>query len=216
MIFTACQQPGRSGPADDPAKRIRALDYEGEMGCHRAKGRPRIRARKRGAHARRAMTATMTAAFPPDCSSQTRNSHPARISWQRRLRAVDGHDGRNPDISKQTIATRLNGVEYGRADLGPGGRDGPAMIAYCSTSPNSCPATSFVTGTTGCVGAIAPRPLWMKDGDCRRSRVSGIGILRNPVKTKPAARGDARGLACICSTRFLHANRNPPGSSPRA
>jgi 2-keto-4-pentenoate hydratase/2-oxohepta-3-ene-1,7-dioic acid hydratase in catechol pathway len=38
----------------------------------------------------------------------------------------------------------------------------------------------------GGVGAYRVPPLWMKDGDVVEIEISGIGILRNPVKDEVA------------------------------
>ena len=43
-----------------------------------------------------------------------------------------------------------------------------------------------VPGTTGGVGAYRTPPLWMKEGDVVEVEVSGIGVLRNPVKDEVA------------------------------
>jgi 2-keto-4-pentenoate hydratase/2-oxohepta-3-ene-1,7-dioic acid hydratase in catechol pathway len=68
-----------------------------------------------------------------------------------------------PDISKQTIATRLNGVEMQAAPISDLVFDVPALVAYCST-----------------LSGLAP-------GDVIEVEVSGVGILRNPVKDEAAA-----------------------------
>ena len=65
--------------------------------------------------------------------------------------------------------------------------DVPALIAYCSTFTELAPGDVIVTGTTGGVGAYRTPPLWMKDGDTVEVEISGIGILRNPVKDEVAA-----------------------------
>ena len=65
--------------------------------------------------------------------------------------------------------------------------DVPALIAYCSTFTELVPGDVIVTGTTGGVGAYRTPPLWMKDGDVVEVEVSGIGVLRNPVKDEAAA-----------------------------
>jgi 2-keto-4-pentenoate hydratase/2-oxohepta-3-ene-1,7-dioic acid hydratase in catechol pathway len=44
----------------------------------------------------------------------------------------------------------------------------------------------IVTGTTGGFGAYRIPPLWMKEGDVVEVEISGIGILRNPVKNEVA------------------------------
>jgi 2-keto-4-pentenoate hydratase/2-oxohepta-3-ene-1,7-dioic acid hydratase in catechol pathway len=93
-----------------------------------------------------------------------------------------------PDISKQTLITRLNGVEVQKAPISDLVFDVPALIAYCSTFTELVPGDVIVTGTTGGVGAYRTPPLWMKGGDVVEVEVTGIGILRNPVKDEtPAA-----------------------------
>jgi len=92
-----------------------------------------------------------------------------------------------PDISRETIATRLNGVEVQRAPISDLVFDVAALIAYCSTFTELVPGDVIVTGTTGGVGAYRTPPLWMKDGDVVEVEISGIGILRNPVKDEVAA-----------------------------
>ena len=62
----------------------------------------------------------------------------------------------------------------------------PALIAYCSTFTELAPGDVIVTGTTGGVGAYRTPPLWMKEGDVVEVEISGIGILRNPVKDEVA------------------------------
>jgi 2-keto-4-pentenoate hydratase/2-oxohepta-3-ene-1,7-dioic acid hydratase in catechol pathway len=92
-----------------------------------------------------------------------------------------------PDISKQTIATRLNGVEVQSAPISDLVFDVATLIAYCSTFTELVPGDVIVTGTTGGVGAYRVPPLWMKGGDVVEVEVSGIGVLRNPVKDEAAA-----------------------------
>jgi 2-keto-4-pentenoate hydratase/2-oxohepta-3-ene-1,7-dioic acid hydratase in catechol pathway len=91
------------------------------------------------------------------------------------------------DISRQHIATRLNGVEVQSAPISDLVFDVPALIAYCSTFTELAPGDVIVTGTTGGVGAYRTPPLWMKDGDVVEVEISGIGVLRNPVKDEAAA-----------------------------
>src|SRR5258708_7044812 len=69
------------------------------------------------------------------------------------------------DTSRQTIATRLNGVEVQAAPISDLVFDVPALIAYCSTFTELVPGDVIVTGTTGGVGAYRTPPLWMKEGD---------------------------------------------------
>jgi 2-keto-4-pentenoate hydratase/2-oxohepta-3-ene-1,7-dioic acid hydratase in catechol pathway len=91
-----------------------------------------------------------------------------------------------PDVSRQKIATRLNGIEVQAAPISDLVFDVPALIAYCSTFTELVPGDVIVTGTTGGVGAYRTPPLWMKDGDVVEVEISGIGILRNPVRNEVA------------------------------
>jgi 2-keto-4-pentenoate hydratase/2-oxohepta-3-ene-1,7-dioic acid hydratase in catechol pathway len=91
-----------------------------------------------------------------------------------------------PDVSKQTIATRLNGVEVQSAPISDLVFDVPTLIAYCSVFTELAPGDVIVTGTTGGVGAYRTPPLWMKAGDTVEVEVSGIGILKNTVEDEAA------------------------------
>jgi 2-keto-4-pentenoate hydratase/2-oxohepta-3-ene-1,7-dioic acid hydratase in catechol pathway len=97
-----------------------------------------------------------------------------------------------PDISKRSIATRLNGVEMQAAPISDLVFDVPTLIAYCSIFTEVLPGDVIVTGTTGGVGAYRTPPLWRKDGDVVEVEVSGIGVLRNPVKDEVAAAAATR------------------------
>ena len=70
-----------------------------------------------------------------------------------------------PDISRQIIATRLNSVEVQAAPISDMVFDVPALIAYCSTFTELGPGDVIVIEV----------------------EVSGIGVLRNPVKDEVAA-----------------------------
>lgn len=87
-----------------------------------------------------------------------------------------------PDIDQLTLTTRLNGVEVQHAPISDLVFDVPTLIAYCSTFIGLEPGDVIVTGTTGGVGAYRTPPLWMKHGDVVEVEISGIGILRNPVR----------------------------------
>ena len=90
------------------------------------------------------------------------------------------------DVSQQTIATRVNGMEVQAAPISDLVFDVPTLIAYCSTFTELVPGDVIVTGTTGGVGAYRVPPLWLKHGDVVEVEVSGIGILRNPVRDEVA------------------------------
>lgn len=85
------------------------------------------------------------------------------------------------DITKQTLMTRVNGVEQQHATIDDLCFDVPTLIEYCSTFTQLEAGDVIVTGTTGGVGAYQTPPLWMKPGDVVEVEVTGVGILRNPV-----------------------------------
>jgi len=92
-----------------------------------------------------------------------------------------------PDISAQTLVTRVNGVEVQRAPISDLVFDVATLIAYCSTFSELVPGDVIVTGTTGGVGAYRNPPLWLKGGDVVEVEISGIGVLRNPVIDEAAS-----------------------------
>ena len=86
-----------------------------------------------------------------------------------------------PDITKQTLMTRLNGEEMQRAPIDDLLFDIPALIEYCSTFTQLEPGDVIVTGTTGGVGYARNPPVWMKPGDTIEIEVTGVGVLRNTI-----------------------------------
>jgi 2-keto-4-pentenoate hydratase/2-oxohepta-3-ene-1,7-dioic acid hydratase in catechol pathway len=91
------------------------------------------------------------------------------------------------DVGKQTLVTRLNGVEVQRTTIDDLLFDIPAIIEYCSTFTELAPGDVIATGTTGGVGAARNPPLWMRPGDVVEVEISGIGILRNVVEQETSA-----------------------------
>lgn len=87
-----------------------------------------------------------------------------------------------PDPSKLTLETRLNGevMQHATTDLLIASV--PRLIAYCSTILPLLPGDVIVSGTPGGVGAKRNPPVFMKDGDLCEIEISGIGVLRNPVR----------------------------------
>jgi 2-keto-4-pentenoate hydratase/2-oxohepta-3-ene-1,7-dioic acid hydratase in catechol pathway len=168
MIFTrfANSQVGGGQPMIRPLESER-FDYEGEMAVIIGKAGRRISREAALAH---------VAGYACYNDGSIRD-------WQRHTSQFA--PGKN--FSKQTIATRLNGVEVQAAPISDLVFDVPALIAYCSTFTELVPGDVIVTGTTGGVGAYRTPPLWMKDGDVVEVEVSGIGVLRNPVRDEIAA-----------------------------
>ncbi len=87
-----------------------------------------------------------------------------------------------PDPRVLELTTRVNGevMQQGRvADLV---FDIPTLIEYCSTFTELQPGDVIATGTPGGVGAARKPPVWLRDGDLVEVEISGIGVLRNPVR----------------------------------
>ncbi len=86
------------------------------------------------------------------------------------------------DVTALTLVTRLNGEEMQRAPISDLVFDIPALIAYTSAFIPLATGDVIVTGTTGGVGAFRTPPVWMKHGDEVEVEITGLGILRNPVR----------------------------------
>ncbi|MBI5132612.1 MAG: fumarylacetoacetate hydrolase family protein [Rhodopseudomonas palustris] len=187
MIFTrfANSQVGGGQPMIRPLESER-FDYEGEMAIVIGKAGRRIAPEAALAHV--AGYACYNDGSIRDWQRHTSQFAPGKNfvgtggfgPWMVTADEID-------DISKQTLITRLNGVEVQRAPISDLVFDVPALIAYCSTFTALAPGDVIVTGTTGGVGAYRTPPLWMKGGDVVEVEISGIGILRNPVIDETAA-----------------------------
>lgn len=181
MIFTrfANSQVGAGQPMIRPLESER-FDYEGEMAVIIGKGGRRISNED-------ALSHIAGYACYNDGSIRDWQRHTSQFTPGKNF-AGTGAFGpwmvttdEMPDISVQTIATRLNGVEVQNAPISDLVFNVQTLIAYCSTFSELVPGDVIVTGTTGGVGAYRNPPLWMKGGDVVEVEVSGIGILRNPV-----------------------------------
>ena len=89
-----------------------------------------------------------------------------------------------PDPSKLTLQTRLNGKTVQKTSTDLLVTDVAELIVYCSTIMTLLPGDVIVTGTPAGVGAVRSPPLFMKPGDTVEVEISGIGILRNPVRAE--------------------------------
>ena len=89
-----------------------------------------------------------------------------------------------PDPSKLHLQTRLNGQVVQDTDVSLLITSVPRLINYCSTILPLLPGDVIVSGTPGGVVARRNPPLWMRDGDVCEVEISGIGILRNPVRNE--------------------------------
>jgi 2-keto-4-pentenoate hydratase/2-oxohepta-3-ene-1,7-dioic acid hydratase in catechol pathway len=186
MIFTrfANSQVGCGQPMIRPIESER-FDYEGEMAVVIGKAGRRI---SREA----ALSHVAGYACYNDGSIRDWQRHTSQFTPGKNFAGTGGFGpwlvttDEIADISKQTLITRLNGVEVQRAPISDLVFDVPSLIAYCSIFTELVPGDVIVTGTTGGVGAYRVPPLWMKGGDLVEVEVTGIGILRNPVEDEAA------------------------------
>jgi 2-keto-4-pentenoate hydratase/2-oxohepta-3-ene-1,7-dioic acid hydratase in catechol pathway len=74
-----------------------------------------------------------------------------------------------------TVVGRVNGVERQRADSSQMVFSIPTLLSYISGIMTLLPGDLVATGTPAGVGPLAP-------GDVVEVEVSGVGVLRNPVK----------------------------------
>ena len=182
MIFTrfANSQVGARQPMIRPIESER-FDYEGEMAVIIGKSGRRISRES-------ALSYVAGYACYNDGSIRDWQRHTSQFTPGKNFAATGAFGpwmvttDELPDISQQTIATRLNGVEVQSAPISDLVFDVPTLIAYCSIFTELAPGDVIVTGTTGGVGAYRTPPLWMKGGDTVEVEVSGIGILTNPVE----------------------------------
>jgi 2-keto-4-pentenoate hydratase/2-oxohepta-3-ene-1,7-dioic acid hydratase in catechol pathway len=89
-----------------------------------------------------------------------------------------------PDPTTLRLQTRLNGdvMQDTTTDLMIASI--PRLISYCSTILPLLPGDVIVSGTPGGVGARRTPPVFMKEGDVCEVEISGIGVLRNTVKSE--------------------------------
>jgi len=83
-----------------------------------------------------------------------------------------------------TLVTRLNGQVMQDTSIGKMDHKIEKLIEYISTVHTLRPGDAISTGTPGGVGSRREPPVWMKDGDTIEVEVSGIGVLRNPIKNE--------------------------------
>jgi 2-keto-4-pentenoate hydratase/2-oxohepta-3-ene-1,7-dioic acid hydratase in catechol pathway len=186
MIFTrfANSQVGSGQPMIRPPESER-FDYEGELAVIIGKGGRRI-------SRDHALQHVAGYACYNDGSIRDWQRHTSQFTPGKNFAGTGGFGpwmvttDDMPDVSKQTIATRVNGMEVQAAPISDLVFDVPTLIAYCSTFTELVPGDVIVTGTTGGVGAYRVPPLWLKHGDVVEVEVSGIGILRNPVRDEAA------------------------------
>jgi 2-keto-4-pentenoate hydratase/2-oxohepta-3-ene-1,7-dioic acid hydratase in catechol pathway len=86
--------------------------------------------------------------------------------------------------AKMQLITRLNGQVMQDAPVSDLLFDIPTLIEYCSTFTELLPGDVIVTGTTGGIGAARKPPVWMKPGDTVEVELTGVGVLKNPVRAE--------------------------------
>ena len=91
------------------------------------------------------------------------------------------------DPHNLAVATRVIGVEKQRSNTRELIFDIPATIATLSAGLTLEAGDIILTGTPHGVGMARTPPEWLKDGDVVEVEVEGIGVLRNPVKTRGRA-----------------------------
>jgi 2-keto-4-pentenoate hydratase/2-oxohepta-3-ene-1,7-dioic acid hydratase in catechol pathway len=85
------------------------------------------------------------------------------------------------DPMNLTLVTRVNGEERQRTNTGEMIHSIARTIAYCSQFMTLEPGDIIATGTPAGVGSA--RGVFLKDGDVVEVEITGLGTLRNPVKS---------------------------------
>jgi 2-keto-4-pentenoate hydratase/2-oxohepta-3-ene-1,7-dioic acid hydratase in catechol pathway len=86
------------------------------------------------------------------------------------------------DVTKQTMTTKVNGVEKQRTTIDMMITDIPSLIEYITIFTTLQPGDVIVTGTPGGVGAARNPPEFMKPGDVCEVEITNVGLLRNVIK----------------------------------
>ena len=181
MVFTrfANSQVGAGQPMMRPLESER-FDYEGEMAVIIGKAGRRISREASLSH-------VAGYACYNDGSIRDWQRHTSQFTPGKNFVATGGFGpwmvttDEMPDISRQTIATRLNGVEVQAAPISDLVFDVPALIAYCSSFTELVPGDVIVTGTPTGAGARFDPPRYLTPGDVVEVEAEGVGILRNGV-----------------------------------
>jgi 2-keto-4-pentenoate hydratase/2-oxohepta-3-ene-1,7-dioic acid hydratase in catechol pathway len=79
---------------------------------------------------------------------------------------------------------RLNGHEMQHATTDLMIFNVPTLINYITTFTELVPGDVIATGTPGGVGFARKPQVFMKAGDVAEVEITGIGVLRNPVKAE--------------------------------
>lgn len=156
------------------------FDYEGELAIVIGKGGRHIPAQSAFEH---------IAGYSPfnDGSVRDWQGHTTQFTPGKNFDATGGFGpalvtaDEVPDITAETLTTRLNGQVVQQAEISLLITPIPQLIAYISTFLTLEPGDVIVTGTPGGVGMKRTPPLYMKPGDVVEVEISGVGLLRNEV-----------------------------------
>ena len=85
------------------------------------------------------------------------------------------------------VATRVNGVEKQRSNTRELIFNVPDTIALLSAGLTLEAGDVILTGTPHGVGMARNPQEWLRDGDVVEVEVEGVGVLRNPVRTRGRA-----------------------------
>lgn len=181
-IFTryAYTQIGHGQPMLKP-KESQRLDWEGELAVIIGKKGRRIAREK-------AMGYVAGYACYNDGSVRDYQRHTSQFTAGKNFAGTGGFgpwmvtSDEMKDITKQTLTTRVNGHVKQQATIDMLIHDIPQLIAYISTFAPLEPGDVIVTGTPGGVGNARTPPEYMFPGDTVEIEITGVGLLRNPVK----------------------------------
>lgn len=126
---------------------------------------------------------------------EAKEAWPARLSWETNImgKQFDTFTPMGPvlttaddigDVTSLEIVTRLNGREMQRAPINDLIFTLAETIAYFSKWYTFQPGDILLTGTPAGVGVGRKPPVFMKAGDVIEIEVSGIGTLKNVLKTR--------------------------------
>jgi 2-keto-4-pentenoate hydratase/2-oxohepta-3-ene-1,7-dioic acid hydratase in catechol pathway len=105
-------------------------------------------------------------------------------------KSVDGHGPMGPwivtaagvNLDDMRVICRVNGVEKQNASYKQMYFKVPRIIAELSRGMTLEPGDIIATGTPSGVGFARKPPEFMKNGDIMETEITGIGIIRNPIR----------------------------------
>jgi 2-keto-4-pentenoate hydratase/2-oxohepta-3-ene-1,7-dioic acid hydratase in catechol pathway len=106
-------------------------------------------------------------------------------------KSVDGHGPMGPwivtaagvNLDDVRVICRVNGVEKQNASYKQMYFKVPRIIAELSRGMTLEPGDIIATGTPSGVGFARKPPEFMKNGDIMETEITGIGIIRNPIRS---------------------------------